>query len=589
MLSAEAALLDAAATLVGQPDEHGVLEHTVELARTLSGADYAAAAAFDSAGIRLLVHQGMTAPQVATLPHPPQGLGVLDAVRVGAVPLRLDRLADHPDSVGFPASHVPMAAFLGVPLLREGEVLGAIYLTRSPDSGSFTQADEDRVVALAGVAGHALAAVRALAAAERRTSVMEAALQLQGGLSAELTPQASLESLLVAARAGLGMELSFVSRLAGDEQTFAYVSAAGESPALSAGTTAAAAAGYCGRMVEGELPNLLPDLRRDLRTAAMPVTTALDLGSYAGVPIRLADGRLYGTLCCLSQNPRQGLGERDAAFLRVLAQLAADQLERLEAAEATQREVRERVRTALDGGISIVTQPVIDLRSGAVVGREALSRFAGPPHRGPDQWFTEAAEAGLGVELELAAMRAALAQLPLLPDGQFLSVNLSPEYLTRPETLALLATAPLDRIVVEVTEHAPVRDYPALAVALAPLRSRGLRLAVDDAGAGYASLHHIVRLDPDLIKLDRALTAGIGTDPGGAALVVALLAFARDRGAHLLAEGIETEDQLGLLRSLGVTLGQGYHLGRPAPLEPGAAVQRPGQAGAARDRHPVAS
>ena len=576
----EVALLDAVGALVTQPDEYGVLERTVELAQRLSSADYGAAGASDCAGIRLLVQRGTTGAQVSTLP---QGLGVLEAVLIEAAPLRLDRLQDHP--------------FLGVPLIHDGEAVGAVYLTRSPGRGAFSQADEDGVAALGRVAGYALASARALAAAQRGTGEIEAALQLQGQalstLSAELPPEAALDNLLAAARTGLGMELSFVSRLSGDEQSLTHLSGAAESFTLAVGTTVAASEGYCARMVEGELPGLLPDVRRDLRTSAMPVTAALDLGAYAGVPLHLPDGRLYGTLCCLSRNPQHGLGERDAGFLRVLAQLAAGQLERLERAEAAQREVHARLEAALQGGISIVTQPVVDLVSGAVVGQEALSRFAGPPHRGPDQWFAEAGQAGLGVELELAAVRAALAQLPLLPAGQFLSVNLSPEHLTRPETLALLAAAPLDRIVVEVTEHAPVRDYVALDAALAPLRSRGLRLAVDDAGAGYASLQHIVRLDPDLIKLDRALTTAIGTDPASSALIVALLAFARDRGACLLAEGIESEQQLATLRALGVTLGQGYHLAGPAPLDPQCTRvplnRGDGRVPASRDPHPVAS
>ncbi|MDP9399232.1 MAG: GAF domain-containing protein, partial [Actinomycetota bacterium] len=456
-IPSEAALLDAVATLVAAPDEYGVLERTADLAQQMSAADYSAAVALDSAGIRLLVHRGMTDAQVSTLPHPPQGLGVLEAVLIEAVPLRLERLQDHPASVGFPSDHVPMAAFLGVPLLREGEVIGAIYLTRSPDSGTFTQAHQDSVTALGRLAGQALVAARAVAAASRHSDVIEAALQLSG-VSPELTPQAALDNLLVAAQAGLGMEFAFVSRLSGDEQTFTHVSGPECFP-LTAGTTGEASGGYCAAMVEGELPNVLPDARRDLRTAAMPVTAELGVGAYAGVPIHLSDGRLYGTLCCLSPDPQHGLGERDVAFLRVLAQLAASQLERLERAEAVQREVRQRLEAALEGGITIVTQPVVDLRSGVVLGQEALSRFAVPPQRGPDEWFAEAAEAGLGVELELAAVRAALAQLPRLPKAQFLAVNLSPEYLTRPETLATLAAAPLDRIVVEITEHAPVRDY----------------------------------------------------------------------------------------------------------------------------------
>ena len=135
-----------------------------------------------------------------------------------------------------------------------------------------------------------------------------------------------------------------------------------------------------------------------------------------------------------------------------------------------------------------------------------------------------------------------------------------------PQLAGLRRAVPHHRIVAELTEHTRVDDYRGLLDALAPLRRQGLRIAVDDAGAGYAGLRHVLRLEPDLIKLDLELIRDIHTDPAKRALVT----FAADTSAILVAEGIETADELATLRALGVPYGQGYHLARPGPL-PGSA------------------
>jgi EAL domain-containing protein (putative c-di-GMP-specific phosphodiesterase class I) len=126
-----------------------------------------------------------------------------------------------------------------------------------------------------------------------------------------------------------------------------------------------------------------------------------------------------------------------------------------------------------------------------------------------------------------------------------------------------------------------VEDYDALVRALDGLRSQGVRVAVDDTGAGYAGLAHILRLRPDIIKLDIDLTRGIDADPVRRALAASLVAFGGDIGATITAEGIETGEELEALRTLGVTCGQGYYLARPGPLPLPAPPASPLTAGAA--------
>ena len=230
--------------------------------------------------------------------------------------------------------------------------------------------------------------------------------------------------------------------------------------------------------------------------------------------------------------------------------------------------IREkRIRRALTDSVhSMVFQPIYRLADRVPVGTEALSRFRGPPKRGPELWFAEAEEVGLGRELELAAVRAALVQIPTLPAGTCLSINASPATIAATRLRRLLGEVEADRVVVEVTEHAWIKDYTKLADALSRLRALGVRIAVDDAGAGFASLRHILRLAPDYIKLDRTLINGIDRNRAQQALAVGLISFAERIGATIVAEGIERRRDLAALTALGVRYGQGFFLARPAPL-----------------------
>ncbi|HWB73001.1 MAG TPA: EAL domain-containing protein [Egibacteraceae bacterium] len=245
----------------------------------------------------------------------------------------------------------------------------------------------------------------------------------------------------------------------------------------------------------------------------------------------------------------------------------AAELERREREPREQQERVRRVERALEpAAFAMVFQPVVDLRHGQVVGVEALARFRPDPQRSPALWFAEAAKVGRQAELEVAAVRAAWSHLEEIPDGLYLSVNASPQTLLTQAFQQLFHRPGAERLMVELTEHAAVDDYQALGDALLRLRSRGARLAVDDAGAGYASLRHILRLDPDVVKLDVSLTRGIDRDGRRRALACALIPFAEQIGATMTAEGIETQQELDALRELGVSYGQGFFLGAPAPV-----------------------
>jgi EAL domain-containing protein (putative c-di-GMP-specific phosphodiesterase class I) len=235
--------------------------------------------------------------------------------------------------------------------------------------------------------------------------------------------------------------------------------------------------------------------------------------------------------------------------------------------KAAKRQVQiHRIEAVMaSDALAMVFQPIVDIATGRVVGAEALARFSSEPNRPPDEWFAEAGEVSLGTELELMAVRAALSQLSSLPSPLFMSVNVSPATAMTPELSTLINVDP-ERVVVELTEHVPIDDYPTVLRSLHDLRGRGVRISVDDTGVGYAGLALLVRLGPDIIKLDRCLISGITGDPCRRALVTALVTFSLDIGGTLIAEGIEDAEELALLRQLGVPWGQGYHLGRPQAL-----------------------
>jgi EAL domain len=130
-----------------------------------------------------------------------------------------------------------------------------------------------------------------------------------------------------------------------------------------------------------------------------------------------------------------------------------------------------------------------------------------------------------------------------------------------------LLDVPARDVILELTEHTLVDDYPAPIAALYELRRRGTRLSIDDTGSGYSSLVHILKLAPDFIKRDRDLVSGIDVDPVRRALAASLVTFAADTGAQIVAEGVETKDEVEVVRRLGVRYAQGYYLGHPSALD----------------------
>jgi EAL domain-containing protein (putative c-di-GMP-specific phosphodiesterase class I) len=375
-----------------------------------------------------------------------------------------------------------------------------------------------------------------------------------------------IDKMLHAVREHLGMDVAFLAEFRAKDRIFRHVDAKAAAP-IQAGDTLSLDQGYCQRVVDGRLPQLIKDAGALPAAAALPETSAVPIGSHLSVPIFLGDGRIYGTLCCFSFVPDVSLTERDLQIMKVLAELLADQIDQQLQAVQLQAQRVEELTALMDAGEpSMLYQPIYDLESRRIAGVEALARFRAPPQVAPDVWFNEASALGIGPKLEACAVRSALTALGTLPKDVYVAVNASPEFVLSGALPELLQSADISRVVLELTEHASVTDYRELTDVLAPLRALGLRIAIDDAGAGYASMRHILSIEPNLVKLDISLTRGIDRDRKRRALASALIAFARETDVGIIAEGVETSAELLTLQSLGVKRAQGYYLARPKPL-----------------------
>ncbi|MET3803365.1 EAL domain-containing protein (putative c-di-GMP-specific phosphodiesterase class I) [Nakamurella sp. UYEF19] len=363
------------------------------------------------------------------------------------------------------------------------------------------------------------------------------------------------QRIVALARRHLRMDVAYVSEFAAGADVYRFVDGSGAAFGIRVDGRIFAGVTFDRQLADGAIPPLRAD-----RSNTDPAMVRSEVSAYVGVPLVLSDGTVFGTFCALSRKPAP-LDARDLGVMALFAELLVRELDEQHASDRS----RERIVQLLNScSIAIAFQPIIDVRDGCCLGVEALSRF--PSGFGsPDTVFATARTVALGTELEVLALKRAISFLPLVPPDQFLALNLTPEVafdLARDPSLS--AGLPLDRLVLEVTENMAMQRYREFRERLAPLRERGLRLAIDDAGAGYASLYHIIELQPDIVKIDRSIVSGVDRDRSRRSAIRAFVAIAADLGASVVAEGIETVAELDTVRELGVDAGQGYLLAQPS-------------------------
>ena len=308
--------------------------------------------------------------------------------------------------------------------------------------------------------------------------------------------------------------------------------------------------------------------------------TPAEEGSVVAVPVMSCDSVVavlsaWGPGCAAELAPTM---EAAAAMLAASwGQQTTPAVERFPTLTAARPNAR--LRRALESllaedAIAAALQPIIRLYEGSVIAYEALARF--PPRadlRTPDELFAAASSLNMQNRVDLVCMRAALREAPTLGEADIF-VNVLIGTLFERSGMAALDTAVRDAgvdptsVVFEFSEREPVPDLARLQRIAAELRARGFRIAVDDAGAGHASMRVIAELRPEFIKVDRSLIHAVDTDHARRALVVALLSFSGHIGARLIAEGIETTAEQETLSSLGVMFGQGWLPGRPVLTSP---------------------
>lgn len=393
-------------------------------------------------------------------------------------------------------------------------------------------------------------------------------LLLQSIEESDAPTHASLQRLLGAIRQHLEMDVAFVSEFTNGNRVFRQVDSQHPNNPVKVDGSDPLEASYCQRVVDGRLPELMHDARQNPVAATLPVTFELPVGAHLSVPIRLEDGSVYGTFCCFRFTPDQTLDQRDLNMMRVFADVAAKLIESEREAALRRDTLLQRIKNVIDNDqLMTVYQPIFDLHKERVAGFEALSRFGAQPTRTPDHWFHEANEVGLGMQLESKAIHQALEGLAHLPEDVYVSINLSPQHILHGALETIFKDRLLHRVMLEITEHAIVDYYDVLASRIRPFRTRGLQIAVDDAGAGYASFRHILKLMPDRIKLDMSLTQQIDTDSSRRALAAAFLRYSEETGTEIVAEGVETKTEIQALRDLGIFKVQGFYLGRPMALQ----------------------
>jgi len=378
-------------------------------------------------------------------------------------------------------------------------------------------------------------------------------------------PSEALLDLLDLLRRRVGMELAWLGRL--DKELLILQVTCGNARrfGLQPGSSIRREDGLFGKVLTGELPELIPDTRADRRTAGTSPVRELGIGAYAATQVRDADGVTFGLLGCVHGQAQPALGPRDLRLLCLLADFLTEYVSDLRRIWEIRSRLWRRIHDLINaGGPAIHFQPIVDLTSTKTVAVEALSRLPGAQGQ-PGTLFKDATAVGLGPELEISAIHRALSALPHLPTDVRLAVNASPTTVASGLVDILLETGCADRLAVEITEHEEIDADSALMDAVAALRAHGVLIVIDDIGTGYAGLDLLLHLRPDVIKLDGYIVRGMGTDPAHRAVAAGVTSIAKDMASLVVAEGIETSSDLAAARAAGINYGQGYLLGRPTP------------------------
>ena len=381
------------------------------------------------------------------------------------------------------------------------------------------------------------------------------------------TLKTAISSLIRSVRDRLDMDVGFLSEFSQDQRVFRFVDCASDANLVSEDSCGPLKDSFCEMIADGRLKQLVPDTEVSGETDLVPEFTTIPVKSHVSVPVVLSDGHTFGTFCIFSREVKPKLNNRSLMLVRVFADVIAALIEDARKGSEENRRRQEVILDILERDeLLLHAQPISALTDRSIQGFELLARLSTDLDLSPAQLFIDADRLGLSSAIGLRVVEKSKEALATLPSNTYVSINVTPAFLLQCDISGIYTPEESKRIVLELTEHDEIADYDLLNSRLQPLRDAGMRLAIDDAGAGYASMRHILLLSPDMLKLDMSLIRDIDQDRDKQSLVAALRGFAEVQGYKVVAEGIETEAELAELKTLSIGYGQGYLLSRPQPL-----------------------
>ncbi|MBB5721897.1 EAL domain-containing protein (putative c-di-GMP-specific phosphodiesterase class I) [Loktanella ponticola] len=377
-----------------------------------------------------------------------------------------------------------------------------------------------------------------------------------------------IEDALEAVRVHMRMDVAYISEVSGDSVIFRHIAGTDSCPLLEVGRALPDTHTFCGSIANTDIPFVVPDTHVDPAIKDLPFIHDAKVRAFVAVPISHFNGEHFGMFCCYSHEPRPDISQRDLATVLMFAKLTVRTLKQHFDTQAEIEMLRSQLAAVIkEDALSIHLQPIVSLSDRRPMAAEALSRFSVHPSLGPQWWFEQAQRSDMQIELEVAAVSKALRHLNQMPERTYLSVNASPLTVSSPQFMEAMRGVPTDRVLVELTEREIILETTPLMQALAVLREKRIGIAIDDVGAGYAGLSTIVSLKPNVLKLDRSLVSQIQSCTVKQSLTKAMVHFATEMDAFLVAEGVETVQEHDALRRMGVRLGQGFYYARPTEAE----------------------
>lgn len=388
--------------------------------------------------------------------------------------------------------------------------------------------------------------------------------ELRSGLCAD-----AVRSLLGIVRGHLGLDVAWLASFHDEAPVLEVVDGPADAIGLTSDVRQALSDAYYRRMTDERLPTIVQDADAGSTLETIPNTGGLKLAAYVAIPVLDQSGAPKGIVCAANREPLHRLTDNDLSIARQAADLIGTLLDSPDSGQTTTPDQRAAIRKMVaDNDFHMVFQPIHDVGSGIVIKVEALARFSCPPFR-PDAVIALATQMGLGTILETAILRRVIEMVPQLPEGIVVAANISPRAALVAPWDELLAGVDPSRIILELTEHDAVADYEALDDALQPCRERGIRIAVDDVGAGFSSFSHVLELSPEFIKMDQSITRHIDVDDARRKLAHAIAELAAQMGTTVIAEGVESQGELDTIAAVGIKAAQGFYLSRPRPLSEG--------------------